>query len=136
MARGGRALVERHEHLALVLGAGDARLEARGLAGGEGGGGGERVAAAQDDLAEELAARVRDADEEEGERRADRGVDAVLDSREDGDEDRGEPDDELERRDAPVGVDLRGRGDEVGDGVDDDRRECSRWDPEECGSKT
>ena len=99
------------------------------------GGGGEGGAAAEDDLAEELAARVRDADEEEGEGGADGDVDAVLDGREDGDEDRGEPDDELERRDAPVGVDLRGRGDEVGDGVDDDRGERRRRDPVEGGGE-
>lgn len=87
------------------------------------------------DTAEEVPAGVRDAHEEQRERRADRGVDTVLDCREHGDEYRSEPDDELEGGHAPEGEHLAGRGDEIGDGVDDDGGETRARDPEEGGGE-
>ena len=83
------------------------------------------------DLAEEVAARVRDADEEERERCANGRVDAVLNGREDGDEDRSGPYDELERGHAPERIYLPGARDQVCDSVNDDSRETSSGDPEE-----
>ena len=67
--------------------------------------------ATNSNLAEERATRVCEADQQEDKRRSNRGVDAVLDRGEDGDQDGCEPDEKLERGDAPVGVDLVRGGD-------------------------
>jgi len=61
------------------------------------------------DLAKEAISGMGQADEEENQRSDDRSVDAVLDGREDGDKDCSGPDDEFERGNAPVGVDLLNR---------------------------
>lgn len=47
-----------------------------------------------------------EADEEKRRRCRDRGIDTVLDRRENGDQNGSKPDDEFKRGDAPEGVDL------------------------------
>ena len=78
---------------------------------------------------------MREADEEQSERRADRRVDAVLDGREHRDEDSGEPDHELQRRHAPERVHLARTRDEIGDSMNDDGRQTGARDPEESWSE-
>ena len=87
------------------------------------------------DLAQEAAAGFDDAEQEEGGRGGDGGVDAVLDGGEDGDEDAGQENDDFERRDAPELIDRVGRGDEIEDGVDDDGRQGGARDVKKHGGE-
>ncbi|TLS26770.1 hypothetical protein PpBr36_05415 [Pyricularia pennisetigena] len=80
------------------------------------------------DGAQEAAARLEDAAEEDRRRDGDGGVDAVLDVGEDGDDDTDEEYHDFDRRDAPELVQgVRGR-DQIAHGVDDDRGERCTWD--------
>lgn len=57
--------------------------------------------------------RVGDADEQQGDRGADGGVDTVLEARKDGDKNGSEPDEELQGADEPELVQNSRRGNEV-----------------------
>ncbi|KAG9912404.1 sulfate permease, partial [Aureobasidium melanogenum] len=65
----------------------------------------------------ETAASFDDTEEEERDRHADGGVDAVLNRREDGDEDTSEEDENLDRRNSPELVHSVGRGNEITDSM-------------------
>ncbi|TKW52537.1 hypothetical protein CTA1_13432 [Colletotrichum tanaceti] len=87
------------------------------------------------DAAEEVALGLGEAHEEEGERGAHGQVDAVLDVGEDGEQDAGEEDEDLEGRHLPELVDDLGGRDEVADGVDDEAGEGGHGDVEEDGGQ-
>ena len=82
-------------------------------------------------LAQERATRAGDAQKEKDKGRDDDGVYTDFDGGEDDGEDTGAPDDEFQRRDSPVGVNLRRRGYEISDGVDDNCGKGSGGDPVE-----
>lgn len=83
------------------------------------------------DLAQEGSARAGDAQKEEDEGSDDDSVYTDLDSGEDDYKDAGPPDDEFQRSDSPICINLRRRSDKIGDGVDDDCGKASGGDPEE-----
>ena len=87
-----------------------------------------RLLVADPHSSEELAARFRDAEQQEGGRGGDAEVNAVLDRCEDGDEDGDEEDESFQRRGEPVRVGLPGRGDEAADRLDYgcDSKTCQR----------
>ena len=83
------------------------------------------------DLAQELSFRLAYAVQEESSRTGNRGVHTIFDVAEDRYEDAGEEDDDLEWRNSPKLVHSIRWGDEVSDGVDDDRSEGRVRDIEE-----
>ena len=88
------------------------------------------------DASKECSSWFGDADEEQEDGGQDRGVDTVLDGRENGHEDACSPDDEFKRRDEPERIDLAWRGDEIGDGVDNDGGKTGEGDEEESVGET
>ena len=70
----------------------------------------------ESDLTQEIAARMSDTNKEEGERGTNRGVDTILNGRENGDKYRSQPDQEFEGRNTTE-VDLGGLGDQIQNGV-------------------
>ena len=80
------------------------------------------ISGTKTEFAEEVAARVSDTNEQKSCRRADGGVDAVLDGGKDGDKDSRGPYAELEGRDTPEVVHLFRRSNKIGYGVNDDCR--------------
>jgi len=85
---------------------------------------------------EEVTSRVCKPENEKDSRCCQGNIDAVFYTRENGYDNCGDEDDVLERGNAPEPVTLCGRGDEIGDGVDNDSGERGRGNPEECGSET
>jgi len=83
------------------------------------------------DLAEERASGAGDAQKEEDEGSDDDGVYTDFDGGEDNDEDTGQPNEKFQRRDSPIGVNLRWGSYEIGDGVNDDCGKASGGDPVE-----
>ena len=62
----------------------------------------------ENDLMQEIAARMSDTNKEEGERGTNQGVDTILNGRENGDKYRSQPDQEFKGRNTPEGVGLGG----------------------------
>ena len=83
------------------------------------------------DLAKELATGVGDAQEEEEEGSDDDSVYTDFYGGEDDDEDTGQPNEKFQRRDSPIGINLRWGSHEIGDGVNDDCGKAGVRDPEE-----
>jgi hypothetical protein len=88
------------------------------------------------DTTEEGTSRLSDTQQEENNGSTSRSIDTILDTGEDGDDDRGEPDEEFEWVDTPKVVYLMRRSDEIGHGVDDDGGETGGRDVEECIGET
>ncbi|GJC94393.1 hypothetical protein ColKHC_03219 [Colletotrichum higginsianum] len=78
--------------------------------------------------AEEAAPGPREAEKQQGRRKGDGDVDAVLEGGEEGHEDADEVDDDVGRRHEPRLEDVVRRGDEVDDGVDDEGGEAGHGD--------
>lgn len=82
---------------------------------------------------EEASSCLESPEDEQSEGGADGGVYTILDGAENGDENTGKEDDDLEWRNPPETVDDSRRGDQITDSVDDDRGKGSVGDVEEYG---
>ena|SRR6266850_3559239 len=88
------------------------------------------------DTSKEMAARMCELENEKYCRCGQRNVDAVFDGRENGHENCGSPDEELEWIDAPEPVYLWGLRDEINHRVDNDGGEPGRRNPVEGRCET
>ena len=87
-------------------------------------------------LSQEGTTGAGDAQKQEDKRGDGDGVYANFDGGENDDEDTGPPDDEFQRGDPPIGVNLSWWGDKISDSVDDDRGNAGGGDPVESRCQT
>lgn len=101
-----------------------------------GGGGGWSAGAVDLGLSEETSTGLGEAEEDDGSRRSHGSVDTVLNVGEDGNKDTQEEDGDLNWGHLPELVDSAWWGDQVSDGVNDDRSQCTRRNVKEDGSQS
>lgn len=88
------------------------------------------------DASKELSSGFGNTDQEQEDRSQNGSVNAEFDRGEDRDENACSPDEKLQWRDEPEGVNLARGCDEIGDGVDDNGGKAGKWDEEESIRET